>query len=164
MRYRRAYQRGGCYFFTQVTKNRNPIFNKAENIALLREAFIHVKQKYSFEMDAAVVLPDHLHCIWCMPEDDPDFSRRWRLIKTWFTKHYQLNSSVWQSRFWEHMIRDEEDYRHHLDYIHFNPVKHGYVKTAEDWPYSSFKKFVKSGYYPLNWGGQMNLPDTIGNE
>jgi putative transposase len=163
MQYRRTYQRGGCYFFTQVTKNRKPIFGNAENIALLRKAFIHVKQKYPFEIDAAVILPDHLHCIWRMPEDDHDFSRRWRLIKTWCTKHYS-GSSVWQQRFWEHMIRYETDYRHHLDYIHFNPVKHGYVKTAEDWPYSSFSKFLTHGYYSQGWGSRLDLPDGIGNE
>ena len=163
MRYRRAYQRGGCYFFTQVTKDRNPIFSKTENIALLREAFFRVKQKYPFDIDAAVVLPDHIHCIWRMPEEDCDYSRRWRLIKTWFTKNCS-DSSVWQRRFWEHMIRDETDYRHHLDYIHFNPVKHGYVNNAQAWPHSSFKKFEARGYYSPDWGSDLDLPEAIGNE
>lgn len=163
MQYRRAYQHGGCYFFTQVTKDRNPVFNKAENIALLREAFFRVKQKHPFDIDAAVVLPDHIHCIWRMPEEDCDYSRRWRLIKTWFTKN-RSDSSVWQRRFWEHMIRDETDYRDHLDYIHFNPVKHGYVNSALAWPYSSFKKFVTRGYYSPDWGSELYLPDAIGNE
>ncbi len=104
-----------------------------------------------FTLEAAVVLPDHLHCIWTLPPGDADFSTRWRLIKTWFTKHCDSalaaeartirgDRGLWQHRYWEHMLRDETDYRRHIEYIHFNPVKHGYVKAPMDWPYSSFRR------------------------
>jgi len=105
-----------------------------------------------------VVLPDHLHRIWQMPDQDADFSRRWRLIKRYFSIGMDAEVSrrrekqIWQRRFWEHLVRDEEDWRQHMDYIHYNPVKHGYVKTPYDWPHSSFRRAVKHGLYPPDWG------------
>ncbi|TLD40639.1 MAG: hypothetical protein JETT_3102 [Candidatus Jettenia ecosi] len=109
-------------------------------------------------MDAVVILPDHIHCIWRLPLDDDDFSTRWRLIKRYFsigidaplTK--RAEKKVWQRRFWEHLLRNEEDWRTHMDYIHYNPVKHGYVQNPGDWPYGSFQRAVTEGLYPANWG------------
>jgi putative transposase len=112
-----------------------------------------------------VVLPDHLHCIWTMPPDDADFATRWRLIKTRFTKDCdpalrgvanasqtrRREQAVWQHRYWEHQIRDEEDFARHVEYIHFNPVKHGLASSPLEWPYSSFRRFVDAGVYTVDW-------------
>jgi putative transposase len=115
-----------------------------------------------------VLLPDHIHCIWTLPENDCDYSKRWGMIKAGFSKRAKhlfhrnewmsdskrkhREAAVWQRRFWEHMIRDEDDFRRHLDYLHFNPVKHGLVKCVRDWPHSTFHRFVKDGFYPQDWG------------
>ena len=105
-----------------------------------------------------VVLPDHLHCLWTLPPADTDYPIRWRLIKTWVTKHYdcvqsrRTDRSIWQSRYWEHTIRDEMDYRQHVEYIHYNPVKHEYVRRPAEWPYSSFLRYVKQNLYSEDWG------------
>ena len=126
---------------------------------LLRRAFQHVKEQHPFVIDAAVILPDHLHCIWTLPVGDADFSLRWRLIKTWFTKHFRgksqfdVNSArarkhgqaVWQHRYWEHLIRDDWDFEQHVHYIHYNPVKHGYVLRPIDWQYSSIHRYIAQG-------------------
>lgn len=179
MKYRRVFVPGGCYFFTVVTEKRRPVFASGEAVVVLRDAFRAVRLSYPFELDAMVVLPDYLHCIWTLPPEDQDFSARWRLIKTWFTKHCDGNlrvsinksranksqQAIWQHRFWEHVIRDERDYQNHVDYIHYNPVKHGYVERAIDWPYSSFQRFVSNGFYPEDWGsGEISLPKIIGRE
>ena len=167
MQYRRTYIPGGCYFFTVVTHNRQHLFNNDETIEILRNAFRNVRSKHPFEINAIVILPDHIHCIWTLPPDDTNFSTRWRLIKTWFTKHSpeQTDQPIWQNRYWEHVIRDEEDYRHHVDYIHYNPVKHGYVTQPFDWLYSSFHDYVKEGILPENWGAsEIVLPTDIGKE
>lgn len=111
-----------------------------------------------FSIDAIVVLPDHLHCIWQLPEGDDDFPERWRQIKRFVSigLKSQLNErnekALWQRRYWEHLIRDQEDWRRHIDYIHYNPVKHGYTQRAADWPYSSFKLALKRGWYESAWG------------
>jgi putative transposase len=124
-----------------------------------------VASDHPFSLDAVVILPEHLHCVWTLPTGDPDFATRWRLIKTEFSKKIaaidrRSNSRVskgergiWQRRYWEHTIRDERDFARRCDYIHFNPVKHGHAARAADWPFSSFKKFVRSGMYPMDWGG-----------
>mgnify|MGYP001195774301 CR=1 FL=1 len=164
MHYRRALQKGGRYFFTLVTHDRKPIFNHPETVFLLRNTFKRVKRNYPFDIDAAVILPDHLHCIWTLPCHDDDFSTRWRLIKSGFAKAYGHPLPLWQNRFWEHLIRDEQDYRQHLDYIHFNPVKHGYVQSPGQWPYSSFHRFAALGFYDEGWGRSVELPDSVGNE
>lgn len=164
MHYRRALEKGGCYFFTLVTHERKPIFSHPDAVFLLRQAFKKVKRNYPFDIEAAVILPDHLHCIWKMPSCDHDFSTRWRLIKSAFAKAYGQPLPVWQNRFWEHLIRDEQDYRQHLDYIHFNPVKHGYVQTAAQWPHSSFHRFLALGFYDEEWGSAVDVPATVGNE
>ncbi len=156
--YLRAYQPGGCYFFTVVTHDRRAILTNPAVLERLRNAFRHVQQTRPFTIDAAVVLPDHLHCKWQLPPDDHDFSTRWRTIKHYVSAEIDapLNARkeklVWQRRFWEHLIRNEEDWRRHMDYIHYNPVKHGYLTKVSDWPHSSFHRAVKEGLYPPDWG------------
>ena len=156
--YRRVYQHGGSYFFTVVTYNRTPILTTSENLSRLHQSFKHVMNQHSFTIEAMVILPDHLHCIWQLPPGDSDFSTRWRLIKRYFsimkdkpvTERGEKN--IWQRRFWEHFLRDEEDWRRHMDYIHYNPVKHGYVQNPADWPHSSFQKSLQEGLYLIGWG------------
>ena len=158
MQYRRTFVPGGTYFFTVVTAQRRPIFSDDRSVELLRQAFLHVKKKRPFTADAMVVLPDHLHCLWTLPTRDSDYPIRWRLIKTWVTRHCgsfhdrQANRSIWQSRYWEHAIRDEPDYRQHVEYIHYNPVKHEYVRSPAEWPHSSFHRFVEKNLYSADWG------------
>lgn len=165
MRYRRDYRQGGCYFFTVVTARRRRILTHAASITLLRQAFRHVRQRHPFHIDAVVVLPDHLHCVWTLPPECSDFSLRWQQIKRYFSTHIDAQLPCWQKRFWEHRIRDERDYANHLDYIHYNPVKHGYVTRAQAWPHSSFGKFVKQGVYAPDWGvSPPDLPNHIGQE
>ena len=160
--YRRYYLKGGCYFFTVVLANRHSSL-LTEHITGLRGAFREVMTKHPFNIDAMVVLPNHLHCIWTLPPGEDNFSMRWRQIKTVFSKGLppievrsasqikQGERGIWQRRFWEHAISHEEDYRRHVDYIHYNPVKHGYVPHVADWPYSSFHRFVREGIYAANW-------------
>jgi len=156
--YRRTSIPGGTFFFTVVTWNRRPIFTCEENVEKLRHAFRKVKKTRPFEIDAIVVLPDHLHCIWRLPDNDNDFSGRWREIKKATSRLIDPHSDtrnerkVWQRRFWEHTIRDENDWRRHMDYIHYNPVKHKYAARPGDWPWSSFLRCVARGWYPATWG------------
>lgn len=178
MRYRRAFNPGGSFFFTVVTERRRPLLASADSVELLREAFRRVRSKRPFKIDAMVVLPDHLHCIWTLPQGDADFATRWRLIKTWFTKHCdpvlrfepdvararKRECAVWQHRYWEHQIRDEVDYIRHIEYIHYNPVKHGLVSSPEEWPYSSFLRYVESGAYATDWGRGALAFDGVGSE
>lgn len=165
MEYRRAWCPGGSYFFTVITHDRKPILTIPDNISRLRAAFSHIKRNRPFIIDGIVVLPDHLHCIWRLPEDDSDFATRWRLIKHYFSRSCLgiegiLNQSrqskkekgIWQRRYWEHLVRDEQDWRKHMDYINYNPVKHGFAKMPIQWPYSSFKHCVEKGWYPSDWG------------
>lgn len=178
MHYRRAFIPGASFFFTVVTEGRRPILASSATVSVLREAFRQVSAKRPFVVDAAVVLPDHLHCIWTLPPDDSDFATRWRLIKTWFTKHCnpalrgqpnqsrvnKASQAVWQHRYWERRLHDEADYAAHVDYIHFNPVKHGYARSANEWPYSSFALYVERGMYIADWGrGDMEF-DGVGYE
>ncbi|UGV26901.1 transposase [Rhodopseudomonas boonkerdii] len=163
--YRRSVVSGGCFFFTvNLADRRRQLLT--EHADHLRGAFRSVRRP--FTMDAIVVLPDHLHAIWTLPEGDADFATRWRLIKAYFSRHVALGEDVsrsrilrgergiWQRRFWEHTIRDERDYERHVDYIHFNPVKHGHVTRVRDWPYSSFHRFVARGIYPKDWAGDVS--------
>ena len=159
MRYvRRVYIPGACYFFTVVTHQRKSLLCTEYAITRLRRAFQLAMKKYPFQMPAIVILPDHLHCLWHLPENDDNFSKRWLAIKHYFSTgmHSEINSrrekKIWQPRFWEHVIRDERDWSRHLDYIHYNPVKHGYVKRPLDWPHSSFGRYVREGYYSSDWG------------
>jgi putative transposase len=156
--YRRIYCEGGWYFFTVVTHNREKILTQPANITRLRQSFHLVKGNYPFYIDAIVILPDHIHCIWRLPPEDSNFSVRWKLIKRYFSLGMAIPSTthgekkVWQRRFWEHLLRNEKDWHAHMDYIHYNPVKHGYVKSPRDWRYSSFHNAVKRGLYVEDWG------------
>ncbi|MBZ0254958.1 transposase [bacterium] len=165
--YRRLYAPNSMFFFTLVTYKRRKIFTSNLSNDLLKDCIKKVKNNWPFEIIAFVLLPDHLHAIWKMPENDEDYSMRWRLIKSNFTRNYYKQSKgklnvnscrnlkgercIWQRRFWEHRIRDEDDFTSHIDYIHYNPVKHGYVDAPRNWKYSSFKHFVKREWYPENW-------------
>jgi len=166
--YRRPDVSGGTYFITQVTYQRETWLCSDLGRKALREAIASVKRKYPFSIDAFVLLPEHFHCLWTLPTDDPDFSIRLRLIKTYVTKHYghQLGinqavsrsrqkrgeSNLWQRRFWEHLIRDEQDFIRHCDYIHYNPVRHRLCTHPQDWQFSSIHRFISQGIYPPNWG------------
>jgi putative transposase len=167
--YRRSREPGGTYFFTIITFDRAPILTTPESIAIFRLAWNMVRKKKPFKTVAICVLPDHIHTIWRIPEGDADFSMRWKEIKRLYTKGYlenigfggERNNSrvkrkevgIWQRRFWEHTITDENDLNNHIDYIHFNPVKNGLVKDPTEWPWSSFRRYVKLGFYPVTWGG-----------
>lgn len=158
--YTRAWIPGGTYFFTVNLAQRRDNTLLVDRIHLLRQAFRLVIASHPFVIDAMVVLPEHLHCIWRLPDGDDRFDIRWRLIKTVFSRAMmpdeRISTSrerrnergIWQRRYWEHVIRDDEDWRRHLDYIHYNPVKHGYVQRVRDWPHSSFHRFVRQGVYP----------------
>jgi putative transposase len=164
--YRRSQTAGASYFFTVVTLHRKKILTSDNTITILRDAFRKIKTEKPFEIEAIVILPDHLHCIWNMPEGDADYSNRWREIKKYVTKRIttvrnkRKAGNIWQPRFWEHQIRDQRDWRNHMDYIHFNPVKHGYVNAPVLWQYSSFHKWVKKGAYDPNWGNS-EIPQHI---
>ncbi|MCF6209995.1 MAG: transposase [Gammaproteobacteria bacterium] len=165
--YRRNFIPGGSYFFTLTLLDRSSSL-LVERINDLREAMRSVRAERPFTMNAVVVLPDHLHCIWTLPSGDADYSMRWREIKSHFSRRVPLLESrsmgrknkaergIWQRRFWEHTLRDSLDVERHVDYIHYNPVKHGYADRVVDWPYSSFHRYVDRGEYPQDWaaGGQ----------
>ena len=163
-RYIRARIPGGTFFFTVALLERRRRL-LVEHVDVLRAAFRKVRRRYPFTIDAIVILPDHFHTVWTLPPGDADFSTRMRLIKSTFsraippTEHLSAVRSargergVWQRRFWEHAIRDEDDLRLHLDYTHYNPVKHGHVRQVREWPHSSFHRYVEAGTYPPDWGG-----------
>ncbi len=162
--YRRNFLPGGSFFFTVNLADRR-LRLLTRHIHSLRNAFRDVRARYPFVIEAIVVLPDHLHAIWTLPEGDSDFSVRWRLIKSTFSRGLPRGEwisasraakgerGIWQRRYWEHTLRDERDFARHMDYIHFNPVKHGHAATVRDWPYSSFRRMVRLGIYPIDWGG-----------
>lgn len=164
MRYRRANVKGGTFFFT-VNLAERKLRLLVEQVDVLRKAVKTVKLKHPFYIDAFVVLPDHLHAMWTLPEGDADFATRWMLIKGNFSRGSAKNErrsnsrikkgerGIWQRRYWEHWIRDESDYARHVDYIHFNPVKHGYVDRAVDWEYSSIHRYIAAGMVTKDWGG-----------
>ena len=176
MRYRRSTTSGAAYFFTVVTYRRRAMLCEPEAVALWWEAFATVNQRHPFRLDASVLLPDHWHCLWALPADDADYSTRWMLIKSHFTRrcaaslktarspslHHEREQTIWQHRYWEHQIRDDRDFERHGDYIHYNPVKHGHVTRVADWPYSSFHRFVENGTYPPDWAGNPELLDVAG--
>jgi putative transposase len=162
--YRRNRIAGGCYFFTVNLAERR-LSLLTDHITLLREAFRYARLRHPFTIEGIVILPDHLHAIWTLPKGDDDFSLRWRLIKSAFSRGLpsgeRISASrlrkgergVWQRRYWEHTIRDDSDFARHMDYVHFNPVKHGHVARIADWPHSSFHRLVKLGVYPSDWAG-----------
>lgn len=147
--YRRNRVPGGTYFFTVCLRDRRAGTLVAEIVAL-RDAVRLTRARWPFHMDACAVLPDHLHCVWTLPPGDDRFSVRWRSIKTAFVQALG-RPGVWQPRYWEHTFRDERDYAAHLDYVHFNPVKHGFVQHPADWPHSTFHRSVARGLYPADW-------------
>lgn len=163
--YRRVWMPGGTYFFTVNLLQRQDNDLLTRHIDILRETVTSVRQRHPFTIHGWVVLPDHLHCVIELPTNDADFATRWRLIKMGFSKALpptERRSSVrlkrgergiWQRRFWEHLIRDEADFRAHMDYVHINPVKHGWVKRVSNWPYSTFHHLVEQGIYPPDWAG-----------
>lgn len=164
--YRRNFLPGGSYFFTvNLADRRSHMLTK--NIENLRAAFRYARCQHPFTIEAIVVLPDHLHAIWTLPPGDADFALRWRLIKSAFSRAIpegeRISASrikkrergIWQRRYWEHTLRDEKDFERHADYVHFNPVKHGHVSRVADWPYSSFRRFVRLGVYPEDWAGNV---------
>jgi putative transposase len=162
--YRRNFVPGASYFFTVNLANRRSRVLTTQ-IDLLRSAFRYGRARRPFITEAVVVLPDHLHAIWTLPAGDADFAIRWRLIKSMFSRSIppleRVSESrkakgergIWQRRYWEHTIRDEGDFARHVDYIHYNPVKHRHVTRVVDWPYSSFHRMVRLGIYPTDWGG-----------
>ena len=180
MKYRRAQTEGGTYFFTVVTDARRPFLCEPENISLLRTVFGEIKSKHPFTIDAIVILPDHVHCLWTLPTGDFDYSMRWRQIKSAFSRQCdsqykgemtrsrtkKKEQPIWQRRFWEHEIQNDLDFQNHVEYIHYNPVKHGFVEAPSDWEYSSFQRYVDRGVYPQDWGTgeSMKFGDAIGRE
>jgi putative transposase len=166
--YRRNFIAGGSFFFT-VNLAERKLQLLTEHVEELRNAFRKVRQRHPFTIDAMIVLPDHLHAIWTLPEGDADFATRWQLIKSAFSHSLpsgeRISESrvargergIWQRRYWEHTIRDENDFARHVDYIHINPVKHGLVTRVRDWPFSSFHRMVKLGVYPEDWAGDASL-------
>jgi putative transposase len=143
-----------------------------EHIGALRAAFRDTRTAHPITIEAIVILPDHLHAIWSLPEDDCDFATRWRLIKSAFSRalpqgerisesrRHKGERGVWQRRYWEHTLRDERDFSRHVDYIHFNPVKHGFVTRVTDWPHSSFHRMVRLGAYPQDWAGDAKSDES----
>ena len=162
--YRRNRVPGGCYFFTVNLLDRDSDA-LVGHIDLLRDAVRKVRTRRPFRIDAWVVLPDHMHAVWTLPLGDSDYSGRWRAIKIAFAKALPKTEwrsprriakgerGIWQRRFWEHTIRDDADYAAHVDYVHINPLKHGLVEAAGDWPHSSFHRCAVRGIYPADWGG-----------
>ncbi len=153
-------------FSQSLPMSANKILTADENIEILRAGFQYVMQNHPFGIDAHVILPDHLHFIWTLPDGDRDFSTRWRLIKSYFTRNFDAGYSPWQKKFWEHLIRDERDLMNHVEYIHYNPVKHGLVQSPVDWPFSSIHRYILDGLYGPNWGRSepVLLDDRLGSE
>jgi len=171
--YRRWYVPGGTYFFTVVVEDRRPLFTEATAISHLRQAWRTVRRRWPFETIAVVVLPDHFHAVWALPQGDDRYSLRLSKLKEHFTRRFLVaggddggrsasrvkrrEHGLWQRRFWEHLCRDEDDLKVKVDYIHWNPVKHGLVTHVRAYRWSSFRRFVRLGEYPLQWG---NAPDA----
>jgi len=171
--YRRNRVPGGTYFFTiNLLDSGSDLLVAC--IDDLRNAVRNTRSRAPFHIDAWVVLPDHMHCVWTLPEGDSDFPGRWWAIKTAFSKSLPVierrsgvmvrrgERGVWQPRYWEHTIRDDRDYAVHVDYIHFNPVKHGFVEHPAEWPFSSFRHCVARGLYPADWLGGGGAPAETG--
>ncbi|KAF7600152.1 MAG: transposase [Candidatus Dactylopiibacterium carminicum] len=179
-RYRRSLTPGATFFFTVVTHRRQRILTDEPVRIALREAIGHARTRLPFHIDAWVLLPDHLHCIWTLPPGDAAFGHRWGWIKRRVThalaaryeraewrnasRIARRESTIWQRRFWEHQIRDDADYAAHMDYLHFNPVKHGHAKRVADWPYSTFHRLVLKGEYPADWGGGTDVALFSGDD
>jgi len=174
--FRRSVVPGATYFFTVNTYQRRKVLTGPPFYLALKQAFRQVKAKHPFTIGAFVLLPDHLHCIWTLPPGNGDYALRWNLIKRLVSQATRdsvdpplsgsrikrKESGLWQRRFWEHQIRDDQDFARHVDYIHWNPMKHGYVQCVADWPYSSFHKYVRDGVYPKDWAGTTGSQTNAG--
>jgi putative transposase len=174
--YRRAQTPGGTFFFTVVTHQRQPILLEPVFRAALREAVTRTRSHHPFTIDAWVLLPDHLHTIWTLPEHDTQFSLRWNIIKQLCSKALpefrddsrlsasrvaRRETSIWQRRFWEHQVRDDTDFERCMDYVHYNPVKHGLVSRVKDWEWSTFHRLVSQGVYQEDWGEGLRVEGTF---
>ena len=173
--YRRTLIPGGTYFITIVTYQRKPILTSPQSREILHIAWDTVKTYYPFTTDAICLLPDHIHTLITLPENDGDFPKRIGEIKRLFSVKFNIQmkninkkndsrikrreTTIWQRRYWEHTLRDEKDWQNHLNYIHYNPVKHGLVNNVKDWPWSSFSRYVKLGYYEIDWGSDVKFED-----
>ncbi|MDO9424562.1 MAG: transposase [Methylobacter sp.] len=167
--YRRYRVPGGTYFFTVNLLERYSNDLLVRHIDTLRTVVQETRKRWPFHIDAWVVLPEHLHCVWTLPAGDDDNANRWRVIKQGFSKALPITErrsavrvargerGIWQRRFWEHVIRDDEDYAAYIDYCHINPMKHGLVKQVADWPYSTFHRYVEEGLYPLDWAASPSI-------
>ena len=160
--YRRVFQKGGIYFFTVTLRNRKSEL-LTKHVELLRQSFFETYTKHPFKIISIVIMPDHIHCIWELPENDAEYSKRWLLIKSKFSRklHNKCQKikanrggeyNIWARRFWEHLIRDEYDLEKHINYIHYNPVKHGFVDKPSSWKWSSIHRYIKEGLLPESWG------------
>lgn len=168
MRYRRTWQAGGTYFFTVNLADRSSRLLVAE-VEVLRAAVRRVKAHHPFDILAWVVMPDHMHVLWTLPEGDGDNATRWALIKSGFSRNVPADEpidasrrrkgerGIWQRRFWEHLITDEDDLSRHFDYIHINPVKHGHARRAADWPHSSIHRYIRAGWIAEDWAAGINV-------
>ncbi len=166
--YRRTWHPGGTYFFTVNTLRRHACTLLTQHIDSLRLAVRETRRAHPFVIHGWVVLPDHLHCVIELPPGDADFATRWRLIKGGFSRRLPATErrsavrvargerGIWQRRYWEHLIRDERDFAAHMDYVHFNPVKHGHVARVIDWPYSTFHARMAEGIYPADWADSVS--------
>ncbi len=161
--YLRATITGATYFFTVNCAERHGNRLLIDNIDVLRQSFRKVKIAHPFDIDAIVILSEYLHCIWTLPPDDADYKTCWGLIKADFSRAIPFGErrttsrvkrgerGLWQRRYWEYLIRDDADFARHVDYIHWNPVKHGWVSRVSEWQYSSFHAYVRRGVYFVDW-------------
>lgn len=161
--YRRTWMPGGTYFFTVNLLERRGNDLLVRRVDVLREAVRATKRDHPFRIHGWVVLPDHMHCIFELPPGDADFALRWQVIKRRFSlalprmeyrsdiRLRRRERGIWQRRYWEHLLRNEDDYRRHMDYLHYNPVKHGWVRRVSEWPHSTFHRCVREGVYPEDW-------------
>jgi putative transposase len=167
--YRRARVPGATWFFTVCLAERRGNRLLVDQIERLRTVMGIVHKRHPFKVEAIVVLPDHLHCMWTLPTGDSGNGVRWALIKSIFSRGLpdtdrrsesrlrRGERGIWQRRFWEHLVRDEQDFARHADYIHYNPVKHGWAVAPLEWPHSSFRRFVAKGTYAADWGASSEL-------
>ena len=171
--YIRSQVAGATYFFTLTLAQRNTRL-LTDNIDLLRSSYQRANSLHPFTTIAICIMPDHIHAIWQMPIDDGNYALRWRMIKSQFSRNFGVNEQrscskikhrekgIWQRRYWEHQIRDEVDLKRHVDYIHYNPVKHGLVDSVKDWPYSTFHRYAKQGVVAENWGSNVEEKGLFG--
>jgi len=176
--YRRNFIPGGTCFFTVVTHEQRPILTSYLGRSILRRVILDERAKRPFKIVASVLMPDHLHAIWTLPPGDADYSTRWARIKSNFSRAYiqsggqegepsssrsrHAERAIWQRRFWEHTCRDEDDLKRCVDYLHWNPVKHGLVQSVAEYPWSCFHRFVREGEYESGWGRDVSFPGVIG--